>query len=217
MGKKRHRRGADAVKELYVFCEGRTEQSFCNQVLRPHLFPEFDGHIHTLPVGWKAHLGVKGVSKNSPLKRYIAGTLKSRRQRQVYLTTMIDLYGLPADFPGKSKHVRDPGNPRLYAESLEESWRSDIGDGRFLPHLQLHEFESLLLVDPDAFALRFRDCANQIEQLKEMAAKFGHVEKINDSHDGAPSRRIAALFPEFPGRKATAGPDIAASIGLPAL
>ncbi len=30
------------MRLLYVFCEGKTEQGFCNQVLRPRLFPQYE-------------------------------------------------------------------------------------------------------------------------------------------------------------------------------
>ena len=31
------------MKHLNVFCEGQTERGFCDQVLRPHLFPNDNG------------------------------------------------------------------------------------------------------------------------------------------------------------------------------
>jgi len=45
----------------------------------------------------------------------------------------------------------------------------------------------------------------------------GSPELIDDGHDTAPSKRIARLIPEYAGMKASAGPLIAAKIGLAAI
>jgi hypothetical protein len=93
------------VKELYVFCEGQTEQGFCNQVLRPHLFPRHDGRIHTIQIAHSKHHGVTsrgGIGKYATLRKDITNTLKSRSQRDEFFTTMIDLYKTPKDLAGKS-------------------------------------------------------------------------------------------------------------------
>jgi hypothetical protein len=45
------------VKELYVFCEGPTEQGFCDQVLGPHLL-QFDFCIHTIKIAHSRHHGI---------------------------------------------------------------------------------------------------------------------------------------------------------------
>jgi hypothetical protein len=38
------------VKTLYVFCEGLTEQRFCEQVLAPHLYGIGFTHVPTVRV-----------------------------------------------------------------------------------------------------------------------------------------------------------------------
>jgi hypothetical protein len=124
---------------------------------------------------------------------------------------------LPADFPGKDRHVRDPNNPRSYAQALEVAFAQDIGDWRFRPHLQLHEYETLLYADLDAFALAFENCQRAVDQLKEEVKNFPTIEHINDGQQTAPSKRIIAVLPAYEGRKTTAGPDIAEYIGLPKL
>ena len=135
----------------------------------------------------------------------------------MYFTTMIDLYGLPGDFPGKAGSVRNPQNPRPYCEALEQAFGADIGDARFVPYLQLHEYETLLYSDPDAFTVSFDDCQRAVAGLKEIAAQFGDIERINDSELTAPSKRIIGLLDGYEGMKPTAGPDIAQAIGLDVL
>ncbi len=109
------------LKELYVFCEGATEQEFCKQVLEPHLFPRHDGFIHPIAIkhskhhGRVARGGVPGHYKT--MRDDILNQLKGRKQRDVLFTTQIDLYGLPKDFPGKKARRRNPDDPIRSATS----------------------------------------------------------------------------------------------------
>jgi hypothetical protein len=122
------------------------------------------------------------------------------------------VYALPDDFPGKAENIRNPADPTLYVNELQKAFEEDIGYYRFMAYLQLHEYETMLFADLDAFA--FEDCKNQIEQLKEIAASEPSIEHINDGKETAPSKRIISVFPEYEGRKSTAGPDIAEYIGV---
>jgi hypothetical protein len=79
---------------------------------------------------------------------------------------------------------------------------------------QLHEYETMLFADPEAFAISFVHCEEEIRLLKEIAASAPSIEHIDDGRDTAPSKRIIAILPEYGGRKSTAGPDIAEFIGV---
>lgn len=127
---------------------------------------------------------------------------------------MIDLYALPSDFPGKAGHKRNPSNLYPYVRALEREFAKDIGDRRFVPHLQLHEYETLLFADPEAFTVSFDDCDDAIEKLKGIARSFPSIEHINDGKTTAPSKRIIAVLPDYEHRKTDAGLDIAEYIGL---
>ena len=63
-------------------------------------------------------------------------------------TTMFDLYRLPNNFPSyeTSSSIQ---NPYQRVRILEDALRTDLSDPRFIPYIQLHEFESLLLSDPE--------------------------------------------------------------------
>jgi len=205
------------VKQLNVFCEGQTEQGFCSQVLQPHLFPQSDGMVHTLSVGQKNHHHIYGIGKRSKYERvrkFIANTINGRVGKNVYFTTMFDLYALPNDFPGKADNVRNPADPTPYIIALETAFGVDIACHTFIPHLQLHEYETMLFADPTAFGISFENCEHQIQQLEAVAASVPSIEHIDDGKTTAPSKRIIAIIPEYDGRKASAGPDIAEYIGL---
>jgi Domain of unknown function (DUF4276) len=151
------------------------------------------------------------------MRRDIRNELKGHKGPDLVLTSLIDLYALPSDFPGKQENVRNPADPVPYVESLEAAFGDDIGDPRFVPHLQLHEYETLLFAEPESFRYSFDDCDQPIEEMKKIAASFATIEHINDHHTTAPSKRIINLIPAYEGRKSSAGPDIAEYTGLPTI
>jgi hypothetical protein len=209
------------VKHLYVFCEGATEQGFCNQVLSLHLLPLNIG-VHTIPVAHSRHhqrIHRGGVPTHFSVLHDDIGDLLKLHQRRpdVYFTTMIDLYGLPGDFPGRAAHTRIPGNPTPYVEALEREFEATINNRRFIPYIQIHEYEALLFADPDAFRIAFENIDQAIARLKAIADSYPSVEHINDGRSTAPSKRIFEEVPKYETNKATAGPDIAEFIGLPRL
>ncbi len=208
------------MRELYIVCEGNTEQRFCRTVLTPYLFPLHDGVVHAMRVAFSKNGGVVhrgGLRSYQVMRNDIVRTLNSIHRDGVYLTTMFDLYGLPADFPDKDTHRRDPDNPRPFVEGLELAFANDINDHRFIPHLHLHEFETLLFANLDYFETFYPDSAKQIAKLKKIADRFATAEHINDGPSTAPSKRIIAEFPAYAGQKVAAGPRIVAEIGLAAV
>jgi len=209
------------MKDLYVFCEGATEQGFVNQVLRPHLYPLGFTNVPTIQVAFSKHHGVVkrgGVRAYGPVRKDILNHTKQRGTSPgVFYTTMIDLYGLPMDFPGRQSNVRDTEDPIPYVEALEAAFGIDIGDRRFIPYLQLHEYETLLFSDPNAFAATFENAEPAIAQLHSIAGSVSSVELIDDGEESAPSKRIIQHLPAYKGRKSSAGPDVAERIGLAVL
>ena len=88
------------MRQLNVFCEGPTEQGFCVQVLRPHLFPAGDGIVHTLAVGRKDHHHLYGIGRKTKydrVRKFILNTIKQRQGKNVYFTSEVgNVYVLPA-------------------------------------------------------------------------------------------------------------------------
>ena len=208
------------MAELYVFCEGPTEQNFCKQVLQFAFFPNHDGEVRPIRIAHSRRHGIVyrgGVNNYAVIKNDIHNALNQHQRPGVYFTSMIDLYALPSNFPGKGDHQRNPDNPRPYIEALEEAFGRDINDRRFIPHLQLHEYETLLFSDVESFAISFDECEQEIEQLGTIVESFPTIEHINDGPQTAPSKRIIDLLPAYKGLKTTAGPDIAECAGIDCL
>ncbi len=202
---------------LNMIVEGQTEETFVNQTLKPHLGSLSVGAsvrvVATRRTRGKKYRG--GLSTYAKARNDIALWMKQDRNPEVRFTTMFDLYGLPTDFPGYKTAAND--DPHRRVEALENALKSDIGDERFIPYIQLHEFETLLLSDPERLDAQFDGAADGIAKLTTAVARFPSPEHVNDGATTAPSKRIIRAIPEYEGRKASAGPIVAGQIGLPTI
>jgi hypothetical protein len=205
------------MKRLIVFCEGPTEQGFCKQVLQKHLFPNHDGLVETHPVGESDGHHVYGLgprTKYTKRRTFFVNTFNANRGVNVYFTTMFDLYALPKDFPGLNTFTKNPSDPTPYVLHLESELAADLNAPRFIPYLQLHEYETMLLADPTVFEYVIDNCGKAISKLQELINNFSSLEEIDDGPHSAPSKRIINLIPSYKGLKRQLGPELAELIGL---
>ena len=135
-----------------------------------------------------------------------------------FVTTMFDYYGLPSDWPGWEAAKRKK-RISTKAEEIEQAIHTDVCsklgksfDGaRFLPHIQMHEFEALLFSDTRVLAESVL-CPNLQSPLDEIVAECKEPEGIDDDPETAPSKRIHALVPHY--NKVVHGIIAAKRIGL---
>ncbi len=197
---------------LHVICEGQTEEMFVNELLAPAIFPN---NIQLIPalVGKPGHKG--GNFKFQRLLADVKNRLLS--DRDAYCTTFFDYYGLPQDFPGKEvlaaqADIRDKAQAVQSAMTVELT--RFIGEDpmrRFIPFVQMYEFEALLFSDPQAFAQGI-DRTDLTESLTAIVDKFETPEHINNSPITAPSKRILRLIAGY--QKPVMGSLAAIEIGL---
>jgi len=154
------------------------------------------------------------MSRYLPVKNDILRWLREDQAPEARFTTMLDLYGLPRDFPDYVPASK-LSDPYRRVAAMERALAEDLGDPRFIPYIQLHEFEALLFSDPGAFACYYDQSDRQIRALTQLRNGFDNPELIDDGEQTAPSKRIREHFSDFRSRvKRTAGPIIAAEIGL---
>jgi Domain of unknown function (DUF4276) len=202
---------------LYLFAEGQTEQTFADTVLKPHLgyhgvFVDKIIQIAHARKRGKVHRG--GGRSYQPMKDDIQHFLKQEKSSEVFFTTMIDLYALHSEFPRLEEAEKLRQNPLQRVEFLENCFAEDIGDRRFIPYIQLHEYEAYLFCDPNSFTFVYENCLDKIATLQSIAAQYETPEFINDGQNTAPSKRIIERFPEYEKAKAIDGPQLAELIGL---
>ena len=208
------------MARLRMFAEGITEQVFASTVLVQHL-AHFGVYLHKPVLVAKArkkgqvHRG--GGRYFRRMQNDIERFLKQERGDDVYFTTMVDLYRLHSDFPGLEESETLHHVPHDRVKSLEESWISETADTRFIPFIQLHEFESYLFTDVSRFAEFFDNAERGISDLQTVADSVASPELIDDGKDTAPSRRIISRFPRYKRLKSSVGPQMARLIGLAAI
>ena len=200
---------------VYVVVEGQTEESFVKNVLAPSLW---SSNIHLIPIliGKPGHKG--GSVKYARAKRDVLMLLK--QENDTFCTTMFDIYGLGDGFPGYPPPAQLPNVEKV--RTIEQAFKADIcsqnaghrSDLRFIPHLQLHEYESLLFSDPAAFA-RGINRSYLSKTFEDIRGEFQTPDDINDSPETAPSKRILAAYSSY--NNVIDGTQAASAVGLVAM
>lgn len=204
------------MKRLHITAEGQTEESFVNDTLKPHLASHgVYADVRRVLTGKKHGKQYRGGMTNyAKAKNDIVRWLKEEQGNDdVVFTTMFDLYALPEDFPGfaEAKQLNDPYQK---VAAIEDAFARDIADPRFIPYIQLHEFEALLFVNPQLFEIEYFESPEAIEELQKIAEGFANPELIDQGPDTAPSKRIIKVLPDYENNKPAVGSMIAHDIGI---
>lgn len=198
------------MERIIIICEGPTEEEFCKKTLTPYFQKQ---QIYVQSPLIKHNNG--GIVRWDVLKKQIENHLK--QDKTAYVTLLIDYYGLyqKYEFPGWEESLSIPDkSSRLdfleqkMAEAIEESLRY-----RFIPYMQLHEFEGILFNNLEVFDLLFNE--DEIlarEELEAVFKEFDNPEMINNSPDNAPSKRLKRIIKGY--NKIVYGNILAEEIGL---
>lgn len=199
------------MKRVLVYVEGQTEETFVRDVLAPYLAQKCSIYlIPTLARTKRTKAGQTfkgGIVSYGQVKRDILNLLGDSNASLV--TTMMDYYGLPDDFPGKD--TLPVGTPYDRVHHLEESFGKDIGHRCFLPFLVLHEFEAFVLVEPPHLIRALPQYETNLPALEE---NIGNLppEEVNEGSTTHPAARIRQYFPGY--QKRLHGPLIIQQLGL---
>lgn len=203
---------------LHLVVEGQTEETFTNRTLIPHLarYSVWGNARSVMTSRRRRTIYRGGLVSYARAKKDVVLWMKEDQNPDAFFTTMFDLYALPSDFPAyeAARHMMDPYERVAF---LEKAVGTDIGHSRFLPYIQLHEFEALLLAGPQKLDVEYFEHASAIRKLIQMTSQFASPELIDDGEQTAPSKRIIREIPEYEGMKASVGPLIADKIGLDVL
>lgn len=203
---------------LHIIVEGHTEQRFVERTLVQHLgrLNVFaDASCITTRTDTKRGIKHKGgLPGYAAVKNFIGKWLKQDKAPECRFTTMIDLYPSRSkqDFPGFQDAMSKRDKYEM-VEVLEKAIKDDINDDRFIPYLQLHEFEALILAAPEHLIISHPDYEKEIGDLTVELAD-ANPELINDNYDTCPSRRIIKIIPEYESSKNASGSTVAGEIGL---
>ena len=203
--------------EILVLVEGRTEKIFVREVLAPTMRSK-NIYIDATLVG-----KIGGDVRFDRAKKDIGMYLKQRCD--TYITTMFDYFRIDPDWPGKSDVIQAIGTGEKITahekgvrlenatlEAIKASFPDCQPEKRFIPYIQMHEFEALLFTDTGVLADKIRTNEKAVTEITD---KFDTPEDINDNPNTAPSKRIKNLRKGY--LKVITGTAITKDIGIPAI
>jgi hypothetical protein len=198
------------TRRALILVEGQTEERFVKDVLAPEFYSLGLYFSPTLLVTKRVKDGPNFTGGVTTYKKFRNDAERLLRSSGALVTTLLDYYRLPNDFPGMS--TRPSGTPLKRATHVERAIHADLGSPEyFVPFLALHEFEAWLFASPDELPRTM----TQPDKQPEFAAIRDSVstpEEIDDGPTTAPSKRIESLFPAY--KKRLHGPLTVGRIGM---
>jgi hypothetical protein len=181
------------MRRLIIIVEGDTEKEFIEKTLRPYLASEGVFNLSC----YKIRKTNGGLTNYDNLKDDLVSAIY---EDNVLVTTLIDYYALPKNFPKYAEAQRERNKSTRLA-FLEQAIVEDIKADGYLPQLhpyiQLHEFEAFLFTDIEGFELNFAASEANLPGIRRVIGSFPNPEDINDSPVTAPSKRLEELIPAY--------------------
>ena len=195
------------MSRIFIVVEGQAEEAFVKEVLLPYLngYGVYDVTPIVIHTNTKHYKG--GFVNYDHLRNDILSLLKSEGY-DVFVTTFVDFFRIPHNIP----HYDDIANCGTHFEQVEMMQKAiddDIADCRFSSYIQLHEFEALLFSSNRGFE---KWMVGNKMQTGEIIKEFPNPEDINTSANGAPSKRLLAIQPNYD--KVMQGNLIALEVGI---
>lgn len=208
------------AKIVHILCEGPTEQGFVNEVLRPYLIENGVTSVKSVIVSTNKKLNAQGGMSSYTHTKTDLNLMRQSNPDRTFeshlFTTMFDLYALPNDFPGYEE-AKEIVEPYARVNALEQSLSNAVNDKRFIPYIQLHEFEALLFCGIEHLVKIYPKCKKPCEQLTKDLQKVGNPELIDNGPTTAPSKRIIKVIEgnkKYKYNKPTTGKSVTKEIGI---
>ena len=193
------------MKTVIIICEGPTEEVFCRNLLSQYLQNSCRIEIRLLGgnCNWQR---IKDMAEKA-----------LKQQKNALVTTFFDYYGVKTKkFPNWKETVGiNKANVRERIEILESGMIEEIDSNlryRFIPYVQLHEFEALLFNNIEVFDEMFEFEQYDRAELLNVFNEFPDPEMIDQGTETSPSHRLIKIIPAY--RKVIQGNAIAEKIGI---
>lgn len=193
------------MKTVIIICEGPTEEVFCSNLLSQYLQNSCRIEIRLLGgnCNWQR---IKDMAEKA-----------LKQQKNALVTTFFDYYGVKTKkFPNWKETVGiNKANVRERIEILENGMIEEIDSNlryRFIPYVQLHEFEALLFNNIEVFDEMFEFEQYDRAELLNVFNEFPDPEMIDQGTETSPSHRLIKIIPAY--RKVIQGNAIAEKIGI---
>lgn len=195
---------------IAISVEGQTEESFIKNILAPYLFQR-NIYIEPIMVVTKRIANKSFKGGMITFEKAIRDISKLLSPKYDIVTTFYDYYGLNKDFFPESI-CRDTYKN---IELIEQKMASHINNGKFIPYVQLHEFETFLFVESSITINNLMDCRKDaVSKVIHSALKQANnnPELINNSPETAPSKRILKVYSSY--QKITDGTNVCKDLGI---
>jgi hypothetical protein len=201
------------MTRLLMLVEGQSEELFVRGTLASHL--ALHG-VHVTPVVlWTKRLpsggGFRGGVSN--WNQILDNLLPLIHNSDAWVSTLLDFYGLPKDFPGLPETVH-LANPREKVAVLQDRFATSLNHRRFIPFLALHEFEAWLFSAPDVVGAYFEK-PHLAGELRAAVQSAGAPELINHGADTHPKARLRNLAGRY--KETLDAPALLEKIGITAV
>ena len=178
------------MKRVIFIVEGDTEISFIQKCIMPYLYQKgFTNPMNAQKIITNRKKNKKG---GNVAFEYLKNDIERvAATRNVLITTFLDFFRLPTDFPG---YTTDSLKIEQIEEAVRENISSIIDRANFLPYIQRHEIEALMYTNMDGFNYVV-DKEESLNKLKEIINQYANPEDINSGSETAPSKRLMKIFP----------------------
>ena len=193
------------MKTVIIICEGETEEEFCKTLLSQYLQGVCRIEVRLLG----------GNCKWERIKNFAEKALK--QQKTAVVTTFFDYYGVKTkNFPNWTKSLNfNKANVRDRIDLLEVGMLEAIDNNlsyRFIPYIQMHEFESFLFNNIEVFDDNFNQNEFNRTELLTLLNDFPDPEMINQGTETSPSHRLIKILSSYD--KIVYGNILAEMIGI---
>lgn len=193
------------MRTVIIICEGPTEDVFCSNLLSQYLQNSCRIEIRLLGgnCNWQR---IKDMAEKA-----------LKQQKNALVTTFFDYYGVKTKkFPNWKETLGiNKANVRERIEILENGMLEEIDSNlryRFIPYVQLHEFEALLFNNIEVFDEMFEFEQYDRAELLNVFNEFPDPEMIDQGTETSPSHRLIKIIPAY--RKVIQENAIAEKIGI---
>lgn len=174
------------MKRLVFIVEGDSEIILVQNLIVPYLIGlgfKNAMHAQTIVTNRKQHKK-GGIANYAKFKNEVNRTFA---QGNVIITTLIDFFRLPTDFPNYT-------NDSQKIEQIELGILQDFQNNPdFIPYIQRHELEALMFSHISGFNLVIDD-PDKLKEVELIMQQFPNPEDINNSPETAPSKRLNNIF-----------------------
>lgn len=174
------------MKRLVFIVEGDTEIILINKHIVPYLINRgFYNTVtaQTIVTNRKQHKKGGVVS----FGKFENEVIRTFAQGNVIITTLIDFFKLPTDFPGYTN------NSHQIVDIENAIWEHFHRNPNFIPYIQRHELEALMFSGREGFELVVDD-ERKLRQIYQILDQYVNPEDINNSPETAPSKRLQKIF-----------------------